>query len=68
MTQRSDQQRWALDTLLANGGFDVLHPGAEFVLTQFGYDAADFQRVVEPAKAVEIQAQTLQQIYDPQDE
>ncbi|MCH2550093.1 MAG: esterase FrsA [Alphaproteobacteria bacterium] len=51
MTQRSDQQRWALDTLLANGGFDVLHPGAEFVLTQFGYDAADFQRVVEPAKA-----------------
>lgn len=51
MTRRSEQQRWVLDTLLATGGFDVLHPGAEFVLTQFGYDSADFKRVIEPARA-----------------
>ena len=51
MTRRSEQQRWILDTLLATGGFDVLHPGAEFVLTQFGYDSADFKRVIEPARA-----------------
>ena len=51
MTQRSEGQRWVLDTLLGTGGFDVLHPGAEFFITQIGYDASDFRRVMDQAQA-----------------
>ncbi len=38
-------QRWVLDALLAQGGLDVLHPGAGALFEQIGYNSVDIKRI-----------------------
>ncbi|MFF3109990.1 alpha/beta hydrolase [Kitasatospora sp. NPDC057904] len=45
MTTRSTGQSWALDTALAQGGFDALHPEAVGTMEQLGHDHTDFAKV-----------------------
>jgi cephalosporin-C deacetylase-like acetyl esterase len=44
-------QRWVLDSFLAIGGLDVLHPDAGAIFEQIGYDSNDLKRVFDPVKA-----------------
>jgi dienelactone hydrolase len=44
-------QRWVLDSFLAIGGLDVLHPDAGAIFEQIGYDSNDLKRVFQPVKA-----------------
>jgi len=44
-------QRWVLDSFLAIGGLDVLHPDAGAIFEQIGYDSNDIKRVFDPVKA-----------------
>lgn len=51
MSSRSSSQSWVLDTALAQGGFDALHPEAKATLVQLGHDPADFDRVFSLVKS-----------------
>jgi hypothetical protein len=51
MTVRSQGQSWMLDTALAKGGFDALHPGGKGTLEQLGHDHTDFDKVFALVKS-----------------
>lgn len=50
-TWRGNAQRWILDALLKQGGWDVLHPGVQTFFEEFGYYHADIERIFSRVQA-----------------
>jgi alpha-beta hydrolase superfamily lysophospholipase len=51
MSKRATEQGWAVDTLLAASGYEVLHPESRHFLAEIGYDPTDFERVLARVKS-----------------
>lgn len=56
------EQRWILDTLLGSGGIDVLHPNAQGIFEQFGYDHADIAEVFSRANAASMMTKAWESV------